>query len=132
MRDRCYNKNRSNYERYGGRGIKVCDRWRSFENFFADMGLRPSPAHTLDRIDNNSDYGPENCRWATPTEQQDNRRNTIKIVYRGSTMTIGQAVRAAGNVVQRDIAFQRIRKRGWDVARAVETPLLTKGGLPRD
>ena len=75
MKDRCYNKNSERYADYGGRGITVCDRWlESFDNFYADMGARSSPRHSLDRIDNNSDYEPNNCRWATNSEQTRNRR----------------------------------------------------------
>lgn len=90
MLDRCYNKNNVSYKRYGGRGIKVCKRWRySFENFFSDMGLKPTPKHSLDRYPNNDgNYEPSNCRWATRKEQQRNRSNTPFLEYNGQRLTL--------------------------------------------
>jgi hypothetical protein len=73
MKNRCLNTNARDYAHYGGRGIKVCQRWLSFENFLADMGRRPTPKHTLDRKNSNGNYNPSNCRWATRLEQTRNR-----------------------------------------------------------
>lgn len=76
MRERCTNTNSSSYANYGGRGITVCERWMdSFSNFFEDMGAKPTPKHTLDRVDNEKGYNPNNCVWATRTQQVNNRRD---------------------------------------------------------
>lgn len=86
MKGRCTRPNHPEWPRYGGRGIKVCDRWlESFANFFADMGERPSPAHSIDRIDNDGNYEPGNCRWATGDVQNRNNRRTRLLTLNGVT-----------------------------------------------
>lgn len=77
MLDRCRNPRNKSYKYYGGRGIRVCERWHTFENFLADMGQRPSGQHSIDRINNDGDYEPDNCRWATQIEQRHNRRDSM-------------------------------------------------------
>lgn len=79
MRSRCNNPNMTDYHNYGGRGIKVCARWDSFENFLSDLGLKPSNDHSLDRIDVNKNYTPNNCRWATRKQQMRNTRLNKKV-----------------------------------------------------
>jgi hypothetical protein len=80
MKQRCYDERVSQFKNYGGRGIRVCDRWReSYEAFLADMGPRPSRQHSIDRIDNDRGYSPDNCRWATRSEQRRNQRRSLAI-----------------------------------------------------
>lgn len=94
MRNRCFNKKHKSYFRYGGRGISVCGRWlgeNGFANFIADMGNKPSPKHTLDRFPNNDgNYEPSNCRWATPKEQCNNRSNNVILTRNGESLTVSQ------------------------------------------
>ena len=88
MKMRCLNKNNQAFNDYGGRGIKICDRWLdSFENFLEDMGKKPSKNHSIDRIDNNGDYEPSNCKWATKKEQSCNRRSNKWYEHEGKRMT---------------------------------------------
>lgn len=96
MKARCYQRRCGVYEYYGGRGIVVCDRWRtSFATFAADMGPRPAGA-TIDRIDNDGPYAPENCRWATKIEQMNNTRRNTHVTVAGETMTVAEAARKTG------------------------------------
>jgi hypothetical protein len=121
MRNRCYNKNVNDYEYYGGRGISVCKRWQEkgtgFINFFADIGKRPSSTHSIDRIDNNGNYEPTNCKWSTAIEQASNKRNNIK--YLGETAS--QASRRLGG--KDSLVSGRVRK-GWGIKKSFTTPIL--------
>ncbi len=91
VRYRCLNPKCPEYARYGGRGIKICDRWlESPEPFIRDMGPRPSLAHGIERIDNDGNYEPSNCRWATMKEQCNNRSSNVLITFQGRTMNIAQ------------------------------------------
>lgn len=94
MKERCYKEDSCNYFNYGGRGIKVCDRWlESFENFLADMGFRPGPEFSLDREDNDGHYEPGNCRWATIETQSNNRRTNEYYEFEGEQLTLSQIAR---------------------------------------
>lgn len=93
MKNRCTNPNCNRHQYYKDKGIKVCDRWlgaNGFENFVHDMGERPSPKHSLDRIDNNGDYCPENCRWATYKEQSNNQTSNVILEHNGEKKTLAQ------------------------------------------
>jgi hypothetical protein len=123
MKGRCLNPNNSHFRRYGGRGITIADRWRLFDHFFADMGKRPSPRHQLDRIDNDGPYAPENCRWATPKQQGNNRSTNVKITHDGETLTMAEWARRKG--MNRMLLFQRLKK-GWTVEKALNTPPISR------
>lgn len=88
MIERCTKEYCISYKNYGGRGIRVCDRWMSFEPFLEDMGRRPSAKHSLDRIDCDGNYEPGNCRWATPRQQSANKRTSVKVVFQGQEVTL--------------------------------------------
>lgn len=87
MRSRCYNPNNTEFHNYGGRGITVCEKWASFAQFFADMGDRPEGL-TIERRDVNCDYEPNNCEWATPEVQSNNKRNTVRLTINGETKSL--------------------------------------------
>lgn len=96
MKQRCYNKNHGQYKNYGKRGITVCEKWLSgFDEFYKDMGPRPEGT-SLDRINNDKGYSPSNCRWATPNQQQNNRRDCVSITHNGKTMTLTEWSRELG------------------------------------
>lgn len=100
MLTRCYNKNSKHYNSYGGRGIKVCNRWLpenlGFEHFVNDMGERPSKMHTLDRINNDGDYCPENCRWATIAQQSNNKQKSVIVNYLGKRVYLKELCQILG------------------------------------
>lgn len=119
---RCYNPNHIDHHNYGGRGIKVCDRWlASFQNFLEDMGRAPSKKHSLDRIDVNGNYEPSNCRWATYFQQCNNMRRTKFINYKGSDIAIGFFCLEHNLPV--DIIRDRVFRYGWSVDRAMTEPI---------
>lgn len=110
------------YRHYGGRGITICARWlESFENFLADVGPRPSPAHSLDRINNDGNYEPSNVRWATQTEQVRNRRGMKLYEFKGERLVLPEIAARTG--VPCDRLRQRIIRYGWTLAEAVSTPV---------
>ena len=119
MRTRCYNTKRNSYKDYGARGIKVCERWNDFAAFYADMGPRPSPEHTLDRIDNDGDYEPSNCRWATPEQQNYNKRNTRYIEFEGLKLTLAKWSDRLG--IPTGVLSWRLHS-GWTEHKALTTP----------
>lgn len=119
MRDRCSNPNCERYPHYGGRGIRVCDRWlgeNGFENFLKDMGCKPSSKHSIDRINNDGNYEPSNCRWATREEQHNNTKRTRRIEFNGRTQTLSQWSKEIG--VSVSALFSRLQK-GWTLEKAL-------------
>lgn len=109
MLNRCRNDNIAEYPYYGGRGITVCERWQTFENFLADMGEAPEGT-SLERIDTNGNYDPANCRWATAKEQANNRRNNRKVTINGVTRNASEWAQLAG--LPTSTLFNRING-GW-------------------
>lgn len=123
MLTRCRNPNHHSYERYGTKGIKVCQRWQeSFANFLADMGPAPSPKHSIDRIDGRGDYEPDNCRWATATVQSRNTTHARAITFDGQTHCITEWAEVLG--ISKKVLTDRLNKQGWSVEKALTTPIM--------
>lgn len=116
MKRRCLKADNWNYKYYGGKGVKICHRWMDFRNFLADMGNRPSAAHTLDRINRNGHYEPSNCKWSTREEQNNNSSQNILVPHNGEKLTIGQLARAYNKSYH--LVYQRLG-RGWSPEMAV-------------
>lgn len=124
MKARCLNRNNSRFDSYGGRGITVCDRWlHSFENFLADVGMRPSARHSLDREKNHLGYSPENCRWALPHTQMTNRSVTRFVEVNGQSVPL--ATLAKQNGIPANTLRFRILK-GWPLDEALSKPVRPK------
>jgi hypothetical protein len=118
IKTRCYNPNATAFEHYGGRGIKMCDRWKKFENFLADMGV-PKEGMTIERIDVNGNYEPSNCKWASFMEQGANKRNSRMLTVYGERMHLSEAARRYG--VKMQTIWRRL-KYGWDDESAATKP----------
>jgi hypothetical protein len=126
MIGRCYQPTATGFAHYGGRGIAVCDRWRSsFDAFLADVGKRPSEKHSLDRINNNGNYEPGNCRWATLKEQRRNTRANSLLTFRGETRCVTEWAEIFGLNVTTLSCRLRL---GWPTEKAFVAPVKKSGG----
>jgi len=124
MRRRCESPRHSKFASYGGRGISVCDRWLSFENFISDMGPRPSADHSIERRDNDGHYEPGNCTWETCSRQARNRRDTRFVAYRGERVALRDLCEGHGINIR--TVHQRLLN-GWTVEAAIEVPVFGPG-----
>jgi hypothetical protein len=130
MKDRCHRKNNKSYPRYGGKGIRVCDEWRnSFLAFFENVGPRPTPSHSIDRMDHARGYEPGNVRWATITEQNNNRSSNHNLTVDGVTMTIAEWAREYG-IDQKSI-LARVDS-GWSAEDSVKKGMFTPQLITHD
>ena len=120
MTQRCLNPNNPQFHNYGGRGIKVCERWLDFQAFYNDMGVRPSASSEIDRIDNNGDYCPENCKWVDHKTNSNNRRTNVVLELNGVKKNVTEWADHLG--LTQSAVYARL-KRGWSVERTLTTPL---------
>jgi hypothetical protein len=120
MKQRCQNKNAANYNNYGGRGISVCQKWQTFDGFYEDMGNSYISGLSIDRIDVNGNYSKENCKWSTPKEQGNNRRNNRIFIVNGVELTLTELADSIGASIQ-TIRARIIR--GWSLEKIISTPV---------
>ena len=123
MKQRCLNKKNTKYKFYGGKGIAVCKRWLSFENFYSDMGDRPFKGATLERLDSSGNYNPLNVKWATYTEQNRNTNRNVFLDHNGERMTVSAWAEKLN--MRQDTLYGRLFK-GWSVKKSLETPVQNK------
>lgn len=124
MRDRCENPKADNWKYYGGDGIRVCERWESFDAFTEDMYPTYRDGLTIDRIDRKGPYSPENCRWITQAEQMVNTRRNRLLTFQGRTQTLSQWAKETG--ISYFTLRSRILQSGWTIEEALTTPVLTR------
>lgn len=125
MWSRCTNPKSRDYERYGARGIAVCDRWKDYRAFLTDVGRKPGPDYSIDRIENNKGYEPGNVRWATRQRQGRNRRTTVQLTFLGRTQSLADWADQLG--FNRLTIWHRL-KNGWSVAEALTRPVKDQKG----
>jgi hypothetical protein len=125
LKNRCDNPKNKKYHRYGKRGIMVCKRWQVFENFLADMGRKPLPHLSVERINNDGNYEPENCKWGTPTEQARNSSTSMQMDYMGKTRALSEIVELSGT----DLGYHTVKwrlYRGWTLHQSLTLPKFSK------
>lgn len=119
MHQRCGNEKHKSFADYGGRGIQVCKEWKNFDGFFADMGLRPTLKHSIDRIDNDGNYEPDNVRWATHRDQNANKRENLVVRAFGRVAPLAAFFSAGSKSIEYKRARQRIKRNNWEAERAI-------------
>lgn len=120
MLQRCGNEKNPGFKDYGARGIKVCESWRSYGKFIADIGPRPSAKHSIDRIDNNGNYEPSNCRWIDSKTQNRNKRSNTVLEFNGERKLLCEWAEQTG--LRMSLICNRLHKLGWTVERTLKTP----------
>jgi hypothetical protein len=124
MKNRCLNQLDPVYKYYGARGISYCEKWNDFLSFYKDMGPSPSPKHSIDRIDTNGNYEPKNCKWSSPREQANNKRQNKILTHNGRSQTLSMWCSEL-NLPYHTVKA-RLNKHGWDVSRSLTTPIRPK------